>query len=97
MRILVAEDEPVDREVLVAALRQLGHEVVVAEGGREAWAVFQRQQDINLVVSDWLMPDLDGLELCRLVRGDKRPRYTYVILITILILVLIPTDRPNRP
>ena len=84
MRVLVVEDEQIDREILVAALQQLGHDVVAVEGGRPAWAVFHQEQDIPLVISDWLMPDLDGLELCRLVRGEERPQYTYIILITIL-------------
>ena len=84
MKILIAEDEPVDREILIQALRQPGHEVVVAENGREAWEVFEQQEDIQVAISDWLMPDLDGLELCRRIRAEKRPHYIYIILITIL-------------
>ena len=84
MKILIAEDEPVDREILIQALRQLGHEVIVAENGREAWDIFQEREDTQVVISDWLMPNLDGLELCRRIRAEQRPHYIYIILITIL-------------
>ena len=84
MKILIAEDEALSRELLASTLQKMGHEVIASGDGREAWEVFEQQEDIQVVVSDWLMPGLDGLELCRLVRTQKRPHYTYIILLTVL-------------
>jgi len=69
--------------LLAAALGTLGHEVTAVGDGREAWGAFQRSP-FPVVVSDWLMPGLDGLELCRRIREADRTRYTYVILLTAL-------------
>ena len=84
LTILVAEDEAVSREVIVGALQRLGHEVIVTTDGEEAWEVFGEREDVQVVISDWLMPNMDGPSLCRLVRSERRPRYTYFILLTIL-------------
>jgi sigma-B regulation protein RsbU (phosphoserine phosphatase) len=83
MRILVAEDEPVSRLVLTSTLRRLGHEVLEAADGLNAWGAFQRNP-FPVVVSDWMMPGIDGLELTRRIRGADHVRYTYVILLTAL-------------
>ena len=83
MKILIAEDDATSREILAHVLRQLGHEVVEAVNGEEAWAVFQREH-VSLLISDWMMPGLDGLQLCRRIRAEQRPRYTYIILLTVL-------------
>lgn len=83
MRILIAEDDAVSRRVLETALARLGHEMVLAENGREAWDCFVKT-DIRMVISDWMMPAMDGLELTRRIRGRERGAYTYVILITAL-------------
>jgi sigma-B regulation protein RsbU (phosphoserine phosphatase) len=82
MKILIADDEPMSLEMISSALAGMGHQVVVAEDGRKAWAVIQTQEDIQVLVSDWVMPEMDGLELCRHVRTLRRPHYTYVILLT---------------
>lgn len=80
MKVLVAEDDPIARRVLEAALVKLGHEPVSAEDGEAAWKIFQTEP-VRVVVSDWRMPRLDGLELCRRIRA--RPgNYTYFILLT---------------
>jgi DNA-binding NtrC family response regulator len=81
MKILVADDDPVARAVIEQAVRQLGHEPAVAKAGDEAWALFQKVAP-DVVISDWLMPGLDGLELCRRVRASRRDSYVYIILIT---------------
>ena len=86
MKILIAEDDATSREILAHVLRQLGHEVVEAANGEQAWAVFQ-QEHVPLLISDWMMPGLDGLQLCRRIRAERRPRYTYIILLTVLGLV----------
>ena len=81
MKILMAEDEPVASKVLQRALELLGHQVVTASNGLEAWEAFDREP-VRLIVSDWLMPGLDGLGLCKKVRERKKTPYTYFILLT---------------
>ncbi len=81
MKILVAEDDPFASEVVRIALTQRGHEVVVAADGALAWEAFLAQP-IDVIVSDWFMPRVDGLELCRRVRAANRETYTYFILLT---------------
>jgi len=62
--------------------RDLGFEVVQAENGEEAWQILQRNADICMVISDWMMPQCDGLELTQRIRSSQIGRYTYVILLT---------------
>jgi CheY-like chemotaxis protein len=83
MKILIAEDEPVSRSLLQATLKGLGHEVTAADDGLEAWGTWQIAQP-RVVISDWQMPQLDGLEFCRKLREKGRggDRYTYFILLT---------------
>lgn len=81
MRILVAEDDPVSGKILQVTLQHYGHEVVVAPNGEEAWKLFD-QAPFRAVVSDWMMPGIDGLELCRKVRARPKTDYTYFILLT---------------
>jgi phosphoserine phosphatase RsbU/P len=83
MKALVADDDAVFRLVLAQALTGLGHEVTVADSGGQAWRIFQ-SQTVPLLFTDWVMPDLDGPALCRLVRGERRAEYTYIVLITSL-------------
>jgi DNA-binding response OmpR family regulator len=81
MKILAVEDDAVARAVLRQALRKLGHEAIEAGDGEEAWELLQKEP-VRVIVSDWLMPKLDGLELCRRVRGRARAEYSYFILLT---------------
>jgi sigma-B regulation protein RsbU (phosphoserine phosphatase) len=81
MKVLIAEDDQISAQVLQSFLEKWGHEVVTAETGAEAWLLFQ-QHDIALVISDWMMPEMDGLELVRRIRACQRPGYVYVILLT---------------
>ena len=83
MNILVAEDDRLSRVLLSATLKKFGHAVLATENGREAWATLQCQH-FPVLISDWMMPELDGLELCRLLRGEQRAKYTYIILLTSL-------------
>lgn len=80
-KVLAVEDDAVARRVLCQALKQLGYEVVSAVDGEDAWAKLQ-QEPIRLVVSDWMMPGADGLELCRRIRDRPRQDYVYFILLT---------------
>jgi DNA-binding response OmpR family regulator len=81
MKIIIAEDDHISRKVLRLTLQQLGHEVLVASDGAEAWKMFD-ENPVRVIVSDWMMPNLDGLELCRRVRDRPRTPYTYIIILT---------------
>ena len=83
MRILIAEDDAMSALMLQHTIRHLGHECVLAQNGLEAWALFQHMA-VDVVISDWIMPDMDGIELCRRVRSDSRQGYTYFIFLTML-------------
>lgn len=83
MKILIAEDDAVSRLALHSALVRLGHEVSDARDGLEAAGLFRREY-FPVVVSDWVMPGLDGPGLCRAIRSGPHAKYTYVILVTIL-------------
>lgn len=84
MRILVVDDDPEARRLLEDALGRLDHEVVLAPGGLAAWEAFQREH-FDAVITDWLMSDLDGLELTRQIRAAARWRYTYVLLLSAMV------------
>lgn len=81
MRILIAEDEAVSRRLLQSHLEKFGYEVVAADNGAEAWRLF-RDSEFQIVISDWLMPEMDGLELIRRIRERACPAYVYTILLT---------------
>ena len=84
MRILVAEDDPTSRRMLEATLRKLGYEVLCASDGRQAWEALQEKDAPNIVLLDWMMPEMDGLEVCRKLRKEKPDGITYIILVTAL-------------
>jgi len=81
VQILAVEDDPVARRVLRQALTKLGHEVVEAEDGEAALDAMARE-NFRVIVSDWLMPNMDGLEFCRRVRERPAEDYVYFILLT---------------
>ena len=81
MKILVVDDDPAARMALGELLEHAGHEVVAAAGGPAAWVALQNEY-FPLILLDRVMPDLDGIELCRRIRARRQPRYTYVILVT---------------
>jgi sigma-B regulation protein RsbU (phosphoserine phosphatase) len=83
VRILAVEDDKVALMVIRQALLRLGHEVLEARDGREAWKILQREP-VRVIVSDWQMPEADGLELCRRIRKRTNSEYVYFILLTAL-------------
>jgi sigma-B regulation protein RsbU (phosphoserine phosphatase) len=82
MRILIADDDAVSRLELKALLTRHGHEVVAVSDGSDAWAVLQGEDPPRLAVLDWLMEDMDGVEVCRRVRERPGLRDVYLILLT---------------
>lgn len=84
MKILIAEDDAVSRIVLETQLRRLGHDVVALSDGESAWQTFLQERP-RLVVTDWMMPIIDGLEFSRRIRGAALDHYTYIIMLTTLI------------
>lgn len=80
-RVLVAEDDPVTRLLLCSFLKKRGHEVFSAKDGEQAWSLYVSHRP-SLVISDWRMPRLDGLGLCRRIREDNNDKYTIVLILT---------------
>ena len=83
MKILIAEDQPVAALYLRRTLEKMGHQPELAPDGEAAWRMI-RDGDTPLLISDWMMPNLDGLELCRRLRAVRSGRYIYTILLTSL-------------
>jgi len=84
LRVLIAEDDAVSRTILKKAVEKFGHECSTAEDGEEAWELFQNISEVDVVISDWMMPGLDGLELCRRVRAINNGWYTFFVFLTAL-------------
>ncbi len=82
MRVLAAEDDPASRLILAAALRKAGHEVTLVSTGTDAWEVLRGDDPPPLVILDWMMPGMDGVEICLRLRARQPPRPTYVLLVT---------------
>lgn len=79
-RILVAEDDPVSREVICARLEKWGFSVISTTNGTEAMAELRKKDAPHLAILDWMMPGMDGIEICRRVREGER--MLYIILLT---------------
>jgi phosphoserine phosphatase RsbU/P len=81
MNVLIAEDDEASRTILSAQLKKLGCTVIEAGDGMQAWETYQRELP-PLVITDWLMPGIDGLDLCRRIRLAQRADYAYLIILT---------------
>ncbi len=81
MKVLAVEDDTLTLRMLEKYLSDWGYDVVTAKDGMEAWEVFQKG-DINLVVTDWSMPRMNGLELIEKIRAEKSAEYSFIILLT---------------
>jgi len=82
MRILIAEDDFTSRNVLMMFLKKQGHELVVTEDGAEAWQAMQQPDAPKLTILDWMMPEIDGVEVCRRIRTLKTDQPPYIIMLT---------------
>lgn len=83
MRILIADDDPTSRDMLTAVLEKHGHEVVIAANGLEAWHAMRQPDAPRLAVLDWLMPEMDGVEVIRRLRAVETDCPPYIIMLTI--------------
>jgi sigma-B regulation protein RsbU (phosphoserine phosphatase) len=82
MRVLVADDDPIQRDLLQTALSGWGYEVVCVDDGIRAWELLQGPSQFSVLITDWVMPELDGVSLCRKLRREARAPYLPVILLT---------------
>jgi two-component system cell cycle response regulator len=82
MKIIIVEDEPISRRILENFLIECGYEVLSASDGMEALEIIQSPDAPRLVISDWMMPNMNGVELCEKIRGMEKDQYTYFILLT---------------
>lgn len=81
MKVLVVDDNTEHRDMMALVLKSLGHTAVTAHDGQAAWTAFDREP-VRVVVSDWQMPVIDGLMLCRKIRERPKTDYAYFILLT---------------
>lgn len=81
MNVLIAEDDIISQKLLEANLEDMGYNVVAANDGEEAWRIFDTTPT-RIVVSDWIMPNVNGLELCERIRARENTDYTYFIMLT---------------
>jgi DNA-binding response OmpR family regulator len=81
MKVLVVDDDPISRKLLRTYLEKWGYQVTQAEDGAVGWSLFQTD-DFPLVIADWMMPEMDGVELVRRIRAHERPGFVYCILLT---------------
>ena len=82
MRILIAEDDATSRTVLAGVLKKSGHEVVITTNGSDAWEAVQQPGAPKLVILDWMMPGMNGLEIIRRIRGTPSAQPPYIIMLT---------------
>ena len=84
MKVLIAEDDAISRMILKKSVEKSGHECLVAEDGLWAWELYQNTPEVDVIISDWMMPGIDGLEFCRRVREMNSSWYTFFIFLTAL-------------
>jgi DNA-binding response OmpR family regulator len=82
MKVLVAEDQTISRHILEASLRKWGYEVDGAEDGTRAWEILQGEEAPQLAILVWLMPGMDGIEICRQIRLRPQTQPVYIILLS---------------
>ena len=82
MRVLVADDDPVFRTLSQRLLQEWHFDVVLATDGTEAWEILERDDPPRLVLLDWMMPGMDGYEVCKMMRNLKGRKNVYVMIVT---------------
>jgi phosphoserine phosphatase RsbU/P len=82
MKILIAEDDAISRRLLQSCLSGWGFDVIVTSNGVEALEKLEADPSIQFAILDWMMPDLEGIEVCRRIRQKERPSYIYLIMLT---------------
>jgi len=82
LRVLAAEDNPVFQSMLRNMLTKWGYDAIIARNGMEAWNILQSGEAPRLAILDWMMPGIDGVEVCRRVRSLDREPYIYILLLT---------------
>jgi DNA-binding response OmpR family regulator len=82
MRVLIAEDDRVSRRLLERKLASWGYEVISCDNGAEAWQRLHSDDAPSLAILNWMMPGMDGVEVCREIRKQKMAKYLYIILLT---------------
>lgn len=82
MKVLVADDDPCGIDVLAAVLRAAGYQCVLASNGHDAWDILQSPDSPQIAFLDWMMPGIDGLEVCRRIRERGGSEYTYVTIVS---------------
>src|SRR5712692_8878504 len=82
MKILIAEDDLVSRRMLQATLARWGYEVITACDGIQAWALLQQAGAPKLAILDWMMPGMDGVQVCQRVRQRGQEPYVYILMLT---------------
>ena len=82
MKILVADDDPINRRLLEIFLLKWDYQVVFASNGEEAWKILQQNDSPKLAILDWMMPGMDGVQICRELRKQSERAYVYVLLLT---------------
>ena len=82
MKVLIAEDDSISRLMLQAMLVEWGYEVTAVADGAEAWRILQSENAPRLVILDWVMPRMDGVEVCRRVRARPSQEPAHIILLT---------------
>ena len=82
MKILIADDDPVSLRILERNLLKWGYTIQIARDGLDAWTKICEEDSPRLAVLDWMMPGMDGVDLCRKIRENKSDEYIYIILLT---------------
>lgn len=82
MKVLIADDDALSRKILEDCLSEWGYDITMANNGHEAWSIIEKADRPNMAVLDWMMPGMDGVEICRRLRGLPLTNYVYVILLT---------------